>query len=322
MKIRQKLVSSNKHNIKCPYGMNAKFIIVHNTANDASANNEISYMINNNNEVSFHIAVDDKEAVQGIPFNRNSWNAGDGGNGNGNRNGIAIEICYSKSGGDRFIKAEKNATKLIAQLLKERGWGIDKVKKHQDFSNKYCPHRTLDMGWQRFLNMIKVELDALNESDTSPVKPTTPKPNATTTSLKVGDKVTVINPIDENGTHLSVNGIYDVFEVKGNRIVISRNGGIIAALPISHLKKVGATSSKPNNPTVLTKKHFVGEMVCTNTLASNKNGGNVYKGDWEAMIEKIFNGAKYPYRLKRNGVLIGFTNDTGIDTDPHIPKVK
>ena len=41
---------------------------------------------------------------------------------------------------------------------KERGWGIDKVTKHQDYSGKYCPHRTLDMGWERFLNMIRAEL--------------------------------------------------------------------------------------------------------------------------------------------------------------------
>lgn len=132
-------------------------IVVHNTANDASANNEIKYMISNNNEVSFHYAVDDKEVVQGIPTNRNAWHAGDG-NGTGNRNGIAVEICYSKSSGDRFIKAEQNAAKFIASLLKEKDWGIDKVTKHQDYSGKYCPHRTLDMGWERFLNMIRSEL--------------------------------------------------------------------------------------------------------------------------------------------------------------------
>lgn len=158
MNIRQNLVSPSKYSIKCPYTMNATRIVVHNTANDASADNEIKYMISNNNQVSFHIAVDDKEAVQGIPFNRNSWNAGDG-NGKGNREGISIEICYSKSGGDRFNKAEQNASILIAQLLKERGWGIDKVTKHQDYSKKYCPHRTLDLGWQRFINMVSSHLN-------------------------------------------------------------------------------------------------------------------------------------------------------------------
>jgi len=161
MNIVQNFVSPSKYNIKCPYPMTPEFIVVHNTANDASAKNEIAYMISNNNQVSFHYAVDDKEIVQGIPENRNAWHAGDGGSGPGNRRGIAIEICYSLSGGQRFIEAEKLAAKFIAYKLKEKGWGIDRVKKHQDFSGKYCPHRTLDMGWQRFLNMVKSELDKL-----------------------------------------------------------------------------------------------------------------------------------------------------------------
>ena len=158
---RQKLVSSSKYDIKCPYSMIPEFIVVHNTANDATANNEVTYMISNDNQVSFHYAVDDVEVVQGIPTDRNTWNAGDGRSGAGNRKGISIEICFSKSGGTRFENAEKLASKFIAQELKARGWGIDKVKKHQDFSGKYCPHRTLDMGWQRFLNMVKAELDVL-----------------------------------------------------------------------------------------------------------------------------------------------------------------
>ncbi|MGQ7148222.1 peptidoglycan recognition protein family protein, partial [Escherichia sp. SS-MK2] len=76
--------------------MNPEFITVHNTYNDATAENEVSYMIRNDNQVSFHIAVDDKEAVQGIPLERNAWHTGDG-NGNGNRKSIGVEICYSLS---------------------------------------------------------------------------------------------------------------------------------------------------------------------------------------------------------------------------------
>ena len=166
MKIIKNLVSTSKYNIKCPYPMDAQFIVVHNTANDASAKNEIAYMIRNNNQVSFHYAIDDKQIVQGIPENRNAWHAGDGGNGKGNRYGLSIEICYSKSGGSRFTEAEKLAAKFIASKLKEKGWGIDKVTKHQDYSGKYCPHRTLDLGWQRFLNMVQSELNLLNKPST------------------------------------------------------------------------------------------------------------------------------------------------------------
>jgi N-acetylmuramoyl-L-alanine amidase CwlA len=161
MKVIQNLVPASKYNIKCPYPMTPEFIVVHNTANDANAANEVAYMIRNDNKVSFHYAVDDKAIVQGIPEDRNAWHAGDGTNGRGNRKGLSIEICYSKSGGQRFIEAEKLTAKFIAYKLKEKGWGIDRVKKHQDFSGKYCPHRTLDMGWQRFLDMVKSELDKL-----------------------------------------------------------------------------------------------------------------------------------------------------------------
>ena len=166
MEIIKNLIDNNKYNIKCP--------VVHNTANDATARNEVEYMKNNNNTVSFHYSIDDKEIVQGIEENRNAWHAGDGRNGKGNRHGIAIEICYSKSGGERFDLAEKNAVKFIAEKLKEKGWGIDKVKKHQDFNGKYCPHRTLDLGWERFLNMIREELGQTT-SNTNEVQSTDDK---------------------------------------------------------------------------------------------------------------------------------------------------
>ena len=165
IKIIEKIVPKSKYNIKCPNTMTPKGITVHNTANDASARNEISYMTNNDLEISFHFAVDDKEAVQGLPLNRNGWHASDG-TGPGNMSTIAIEICYSKSGGERFDKSEKNAAELIAYLLKKYGWNISAVKRHYDYApnKKYCPHRTMDMGWDRFLNMVK---KAMGENQTT-----------------------------------------------------------------------------------------------------------------------------------------------------------
>ena len=166
MEIIKKLVPESKWEIKCPYEMTPKGITVHNTANDASARNEIAYMTNNNYKTSFHYAVDDKEAVQGLPLDRNGWHASDG-NGPGNRTTIAIEICYSKSGGERFDKAEENAAELIADLLKKYGWDISVVKRHYDYApdKKYCPHRTMDKGWDRFLNMIKAKLEGKSVSN-------------------------------------------------------------------------------------------------------------------------------------------------------------
>ena len=56
MEIKQNLVSSSKYDIKCPYERTPQFYVVHNTYNDAPAKNEVSYMIGNNNKVSFHWA--------------------------------------------------------------------------------------------------------------------------------------------------------------------------------------------------------------------------------------------------------------------------
>ena len=57
MEVKQILVDQSKWNIKCPYSMKPEYITVHNTANDASAENEIKYMISNDNQVSFHMLL-------------------------------------------------------------------------------------------------------------------------------------------------------------------------------------------------------------------------------------------------------------------------
>jgi len=161
--IIKKNCPQSKLRIKCPFSMTPSRIVIHNTANDASAVNEIAYMHSNGKEVSFHFAVDDCQIVQGIELDRNAWHAGDG-NGKGNREGIAIEICYSRSGGERFLKAQENAAELAAFLLKKYGWGLERVTKHQDYNGKHCPHRTLDeYGWMNFLKLVEAKLSA--ESD-------------------------------------------------------------------------------------------------------------------------------------------------------------
>ncbi len=244
-RFQQNLVSEAKYPIKCPYPMTAEFIVVHNTANDASAEKEVAYMIRNENPVSFHYAVDDKEVVQGIPITRNAWHAGDG-NGDGNRKGIAIEICYSQSGGTRFDNAEKNAAHFIATLLRERGWGIEKVKKHQDFSNKYCPHRTLDKGWSGFIQMIKSYLDDI--------------PITSSEGFEVGDQVRVKASATTYATGQKIASFvkystYEVTKINGNQLLLSK---IISWVNDVDVEKVSADSQI----FVATDSSFLVEIIC------------------------------------------------------------
>ncbi|QZY31554.1 peptidoglycan recognition protein family protein [Bacillus amyloliquefaciens] len=184
IKVVKNLVSKSKYGLKCPNPMKAEYITIHNTANDASAANEISYMKNNSNSTSFHFAVDDKQVIQGIPTNRNAWHTGDGTNGPGNRKSIGVEICYSESGGSRYKAAEKLAIKFVAQLLKERGWSVDRVRKHQDWNGKYCPHRILSEGrWNQVKAAIEKELKALG-GKTSKSKTSAAKEKTTNSSNK------------------------------------------------------------------------------------------------------------------------------------------
>ncbi|MGM0964748.1 MAG: peptidoglycan recognition protein family protein [Bacillota bacterium] len=177
IKVKKKMVASSRYGLKCPNKMNPEYITIHNTANDATAENEINYMITNTSSTSFHFAVDDKEVVQGIPLDRNAWHSGDGTNGTGNRKSIGVEICYSKSGGARYKAAEKLAIQFVTQLLKERGWGIDRIRKHQDWNGKNCPHRILSEGrWNSFKTAIEKELKALGGKSASAKPEATTKP--------------------------------------------------------------------------------------------------------------------------------------------------
>ena len=181
-KIVNKYLAGAALRLKSPYTMDPQYITIHNTANDAPASNEIIYMTRNSSQVGYHVAIDDVEAIQAIPFNRNAFHAGDGKDGTGNRKSIGIEICYSKSGGARYTAAEENAIEYVAHVLKQYGWGMDRVKWHRDWSGKNCPHRILDEGRATSVrNRIAAKLAELKTGKdvaAVPNKPTnTPSPS-------------------------------------------------------------------------------------------------------------------------------------------------
>ncbi len=176
-------IPESLYKLKAPYTMKPENITIHNTYNDATAVNEIAYMTRNTTVVGYHVAIDDKQAIQAIPFTRNAFHAGDGQSG-GNRKSIGIEICYSKSGGSRYVAAEENTIEYVAHVLKHYGWGIDRVKWHRDWSGKKCPHRIIDEG--RTIQSMCIFLD-----NPFPVTKPAPAPSTRTNFKNCTDLKTV-----------------------------------------------------------------------------------------------------------------------------------
>lgn len=307
VKVKQNLISSSKYSIKCPYSMTAQYITYHNTANDASAQNEIKYMIGNNSQVSYHFAVDDKEVVQGLPLNRNAWHCGDG-NGDGNRKSIGVEVCYSKSGGTRYYNAEKLANKFIAQLLHERGWGIDRVRTHFSWSRKKCPHRILDEGrWNATLQDIQNELNKLKGTP-SPSKPSTP----TITALKygdTGDSVRVYqDKLSRAGYPLVLDGSFGSvmrstvrkFQSDNNLVV----DGLLGPATQKRLDEVLIAMNNSQEKGDLTMKQY-NELkkeieALKNKLGTNRDVSSGFKNDWKWAEDKgLLDGSRPSHPVTR-----------------------
>ena len=99
---------------------------------------------------------------------------------------IRSDFMNARKVGDHATKDALEA--IIADILKRYNWDISHVRKHQDFANKYCPHRTLDMGWDRFLNKVREKMEGL----------TVAQYNKLNERLKTIENKMIYNYIDEN----------------------------------------------------------------------------------------------------------------------------
>lgn len=218
-------LAQNKYSIKCPNEMIVKGITIHETDNNASARNEISYMQSNNNQTSFHFAVDEIEVLQGLPLDRNSWNAGDGTNGFGNRQTLSVEICrnYNKNNSkdftlNNYYKARSKAEELTGYLMSVYKLSVKDLYMHKDFSGKNCPRVIISENyWETFKKNAQNWKDKFDGKDTQTVSP---KPTPTAPSIKVGDKVKYSGYVYSNSMGdkrgALINGEYKVTIVNNN----------------------------------------------------------------------------------------------------------
>lgn len=138
--------------------MAAQSLTIHSTANPAStARNERDYLTNpsNTSSTAYHMVVDEKECICCVPFSEVAYHAGDGANGPGNTTSVGLEICES---GDRE-RTLQHAAQVAAWFLKGRGWGVDRLCQHHDWSGKNCPRILRDTGrWGEFTKMVGKEM--------------------------------------------------------------------------------------------------------------------------------------------------------------------
>ena len=321
---RQKLVGSWNYGAKCPYAMDADSVTVHETDNNASANNEVSYMIGNTDQVSYHVAIDEKEAVQGIPFDRNTWNAGDGDSGHGNRKSISFEICrnYNQSQGtnitgtqlEQYKKAKANAIKVIAQVMLEQGIpaNTSTVRSHYDRSEKNCPSKMRNDGqWIAFRDAVIKEYNRLKGGGSSSDLKPNPKPLK---DGKVGDVVKVYNALYRDSLGAGKSTAKRGKQGKIKRIVGNSKKYLIEDWGWAH----------PND-IQLVKRASTGKPSTGNTKTVTIDVLNVYTG--QKLSDKIVRTVKKGQKVKvtataNNGEKVhGSKNWSEIDSYGWVPSV-
>lgn len=163
------------HNRRPGLALTATTITIHNNANPTStAANERAWLTNPSNKrtASYHIVVDAKEAIEVLPLNEVAWHAGDGSKPtSGNCTSIGIEICERDMTLGEYAQTLANAVDLVAKLLHERGWGVDRLRRHYDWSGKNCPRlMNIDGKWSGWYQFVQRVQDALKAYDKKQVK--------------------------------------------------------------------------------------------------------------------------------------------------------
>ena len=183
----------------------------------------------NMKDVRVHFYVDDVCAWQNLPLSLSGWHAADG-SGNGNSKTIAIEVIGDSA------KAEANAVKLTAYLLKQYGLNADSnlfTHTHWlnvmdgksgtidylntvDNSRKMCPIYILP-HWSTFKNNVKNALGTSSSTSSSSTS------SSTSTSELYRIRKTWADSSSQIGAYSSLENAekacktgYSVFDSKGN----------------------------------------------------------------------------------------------------------
>lgn len=165
-----------------------------------------------------------------------------------NQCSVTIENSNSSTGGDWPISDAtlNSCIKLVADIAKRNGLGKlvpgENLTWHSMFAATDCPGPYLLSKIQ----YIADEANKINGQRPAPTPTPTPEPSA---GIKVGDKVTLKNWVDYNGTPLKkTRDYYYVSQINGDRAVLnadSVDGVVYCAANINNLTKVGGDTPTP-----------------------------------------------------------------------------
>ena len=194
---------------RCYVGQNKPaYVVIHETDNwskGAGAKAHATAMKNGNLAGTVHYYVDSTSIYQTLDHKDGAYAVGDGGGryGIANRNSINIEICVNPE--TDYYKAVDKAERLAASLLKQYGWGVDRLKRHYDASRKHCPRRIQDEGlWPEFKRKTAAYMSAAPE-----------KPTHTPTTQTGGNYMFEPKMVSKGDTGLSVLLLQEILKARG-----------------------------------------------------------------------------------------------------------
>ena len=138
-----------------------------------------------------------KSVYQTLDHSDGAWAVGDGKGKYGitNRNSINIEICVNPE--TDYYKAVDKAEQLAAQLLKQYGWGTDRLKRHYDASRKNCPRRIQAEGrWPEFVQKTAAYMKGASTVNTK----TNTTSNTAKKTVSLTGKMEVQLPVIQKGS--------------------------------------------------------------------------------------------------------------------------
>ena len=143
-------------------GLSPWMFAVHSTATPGATARNHRDLWSRGYDYAVHLVSDWHEAIHCVPYDRLCWQVG-----NGNATCEGLEICEATNTAD-FRTGIDIAADVIAQRLRARGWGIDRMHPHKWFSQNWGGSDHTDpipyfsrfgYSWDQFTQLVQAKMN-------------------------------------------------------------------------------------------------------------------------------------------------------------------